>query len=246
MAIKNATLGGTDWIDGESTIHTDLNDTFNAMSDLQASAFIYGTGSDGASTISVNTTISADKNYTNLTVNAGVTLTVDCSTGPIVIRVSNTLTCNGTIKGEGQTGGAATAGATFDTSGVVLASGAGGKAGGVLFVRAKTIAGSGTIHCNGAAGGNIGGTQGTTGDGTGGDGDGSGGSNGTDGKFFDTAFTNSKGFGGGSGVASPGNTVESTGGVGGTGRTWASAIKGASVPTSKYFKSVCVIARLLS
>jgi hypothetical protein len=43
---------------------------------------IYGSGSDGAVVLSVDTDITTPKNYTNLTINAGVTLTL---TAPISV-----------------------------------------------------------------------------------------------------------------------------------------------------------------
>ena len=60
----------------------------------------FGDGSDGDVTISVNTTLTADKNYNNLTVNAGVTLYPD----GYVIYVLGTLTLNGTIARNGNNG----------------------------------------------------------------------------------------------------------------------------------------------
>jgi len=90
---------------------------------------IYGTGADGAATISVDTTIDTIKNYTDLTVNVGVVLTL---TAPVF--VSGILTNNGSIVAKGGNGGNAS---TFNggTAGVELDSGwwrpgSGGNSGG--------------------------------------------------------------------------------------------------------------------
>lgn len=60
----------------------------------------FGDGSDGDVTISVDTTLTADMNYNNLTVNAGITLYPD----GYVIYVKETLTLNGTINRNGNDG----------------------------------------------------------------------------------------------------------------------------------------------
>ena len=70
---------------------------------------VYGDGSDSSATISSNSTINSEKNYTALTVNSGVTLSFNGSNGDIMlIRVDGTLTLNGTISNneKGQAGGA--------------------------------------------------------------------------------------------------------------------------------------------
>ena len=50
----------------------------------------YGTGADGTVTISTNTALTGDKNYHNLTINSGVTLTTNGHTvnvcGALVIQ----------------------------------------------------------------------------------------------------------------------------------------------------------------
>jgi hypothetical protein len=56
-------------------------------------ASVFGTGADGNVTITANTTLTGDKNYNNLTVNAGVTLSPD----GYLIKVKDTLVNNGTI-----------------------------------------------------------------------------------------------------------------------------------------------------
>ncbi len=61
----------------------------------------FGDGSDGDVTISSNTTLTSNKFYRNLTINSGVTLTVD----GYGIWVSGTLTLNGTISAKGGDAG---------------------------------------------------------------------------------------------------------------------------------------------
>ena len=60
----------------------------------------FGDGSDGDVVISVDTTLTADMNYNNLTINAGVTLNPD----GYVIYVKNNLILNGTIQRNGNPG----------------------------------------------------------------------------------------------------------------------------------------------
>ena len=61
----------------------------------------FGDGSDGDVVISVNTTLTRDMNYNNLTIDAGVTLYPD----GYVIYVKNTLTVNGIINRNGSGAG---------------------------------------------------------------------------------------------------------------------------------------------
>lgn len=70
--------------------------------DFSAKYFSFWDGSDGAVTISTNTTLTRDMNYTNLTVNNGYTLNPNW----FKIYVSWTLTLNGTISRDGNAGGA--------------------------------------------------------------------------------------------------------------------------------------------
>jgi hypothetical protein len=74
----------------------------NSMSNLFA--YLFGDGSDGDVTISANTdlvsTLNGDivyKNYTNLTINSGCTLSVSNMCKGLWIRVRGTLTLNGAI-----------------------------------------------------------------------------------------------------------------------------------------------------
>lgn len=64
--------------------------------------FSFGDGSDGDVVISVNTTLSSDKYYNNLTVNSTKTLDI----GGYRIFVKGTLTLNGKIYRDGSLGGA--------------------------------------------------------------------------------------------------------------------------------------------
>lgn len=73
----------------------------------------YGTGADGAATISADTTLTGDKHYTNLTVDS----TKFLSTGGYRIYVSGTLTLNGTIRNNGSAGSNGQAAGGGTTSG---------------------------------------------------------------------------------------------------------------------------------
>jgi len=125
---------------------TDLNQIFSNVGSLNTPIFealdtslFFGDGSDGDVTISSNTDLGSNniKNYKNLTINAGVTLQGNSG---MVIKVKNTLTfVNATsiIHVNGK--------ATSTTS-------SGGKAGGGIFIFARTILGNGTIQSNGTDG----------------------------------------------------------------------------------------------
>ena len=81
----------------------------------------YGDGSDGDVTIAVNTTITRDMHYHNLTVNTGIVLNPD----QYRIFVSGTLTLTGKIKKDGNAGGnagngTAAAGGAAGTAGVAI------------------------------------------------------------------------------------------------------------------------------
>ena len=104
------------------------------MSIGNASA-LYGDGSDGDVTISVDTTLTSDMNYNSLTINSGVTLYPD----GYVIYVLNTLTLNGAIDRSGNDGSIAWWDGTFRRGG------AGGAA-----LPTRSVGGS----ASGGAGGN--------------------------------------------------------------------------------------------
>jgi len=79
---------GSGFLEGRTYTRNKDNTTFSNINDLY-----YGTASDGDVTISVNTTLSSDMNYNNLTINSGVTL----NTAGYLVYVRETLTNNGTI-----------------------------------------------------------------------------------------------------------------------------------------------------
>jgi hypothetical protein len=100
----------------------------------------YGDGHEGNVTISVDTTITKDMMYNDLTVNTGINLDTAC----LRVFVKGTLTLNGTIRcngnnggnggtGTGAAGGAAGAAGTQQTGGAVqnLPNGPAGRAGAI-------------------------------------------------------------------------------------------------------------------
>lgn len=82
----------------------------------------FGDGSDGNAVISSNTSLSADKQYNNLTINAGVTL----NASGYKIFVKGTLLNNGTIANNGGNGGAGGAGQVNNGGGSGGSAGSGG------------------------------------------------------------------------------------------------------------------------
>lgn len=104
-----------EWVAGEKLTAKDLNDNF-----IKASAPDYfGDGSDGDVVISSNTTLTGDKNYTSLTINAGVEL--NCN--GYKIHCSGKITNNGTIKNNGGAGGDA----NYTTRGIAGVGAGGGS-----------------------------------------------------------------------------------------------------------------------
>lgn len=99
---------------------------------------LYGSGADGAVTISVDTTLTRDMYYTTLTVNTGITL----NTSGFTVQCTTLLTNNGTIT-DSDSGGAG------GTSTVER----GGKGGGRVIVWAKELVNNGTIHADAFAAG---------------------------------------------------------------------------------------------
>lgn len=199
---------------------------------------IYGDGSDGDEVISVNTTLTSDKNYQNLTVNGGITL----NTSGFIVRVFETLLNNGTITDDDS--GGQTAGAAGITKNGFIAGGAGrngtagingsggllggaggtfGKGGGIVIIFANILENNGSITANGENGTNgIIGQSGLTGGGGGGAG-GSGGRHGIVNVTYSTliaigtitSFGGSSGNGAGGGANGSGGS--GTGGKGGNG-----------------------------
>ena len=166
----------------------DINDAGTGTITIQTSSVagdspLFGDGSDGAVTISVNTTLSSDMYYSSLTVNSGVTL----NTGGYRVFVSGTLTNNGTISRVGNVGTAGNAGetTTFGTGGAGGAALAGGTIPGSLAGVAGgngSNSGVGVVGSNGsneANGVGSAGAAGGAGGGTGGDLGGAAGTGGT-------------------------------------------------------------------
>ena len=95
-----------------------------------------GNGLDGAVTISADTTLTGDMNYTSLTISSGVTLTGSSNS---TIYCLGTLTINGTL-------------ATYDSlsdltiCAQTITVGTGGSINGVMYLRANTINNSGNIQ----------------------------------------------------------------------------------------------------
>jgi len=134
-----------------------------------ANNLFYGNGADGNATIAVSDTLTQDKYYDSLTINAGVIL----NTGGYRIFVKNTLTNNGTISRDGNAGGNGgnggngadsgfATGGTAGTAGAALAdgnlpdstAGLAGKAG-ANSQSAGSMALNGIAGTNGSNGGNV-------------------------------------------------------------------------------------------
>lgn len=135
---------------------------------------LFGTGADGDVTIAANTSITSDltngvKNYRNLTINSGVTLTLPGG----IIFVSDTLTLTGTISANGNNGASNAAGATVGgpfVAGTALNGGANGAnsgagtqgaptanpTGGQVVIGGGRGGSGGTANSGGTAGGTAG------------------------------------------------------------------------------------------
>lgn len=147
------------WAAEEKVFAADLNANFTES--LAQTFGVFGDGSDGNVTISVDTTLASDKYYNNLTVNNGITL----RSGGYRIYVKGILTNNGTISNSGYDASAVavTAGAGGN-AGTLLGgasggngggnAGGGGGGGGVLFLFANNVAVEGNIFAKGGNGGN--------------------------------------------------------------------------------------------
>lgn len=100
----------------------DVNDSGTGTIRIQQGDSLspFGSGVDGAATISADTTLSSDKYYTNLTIDSTKNLT----TAGYVIYVSGTLTNNGTIRNNGGNGTAGSVGGTAGTGGAAGSAGA--------------------------------------------------------------------------------------------------------------------------
>lgn len=124
----------------------------------------FGDGSDGDVVISVNTDLSADMYYNNLTINNGITL----NTKGYKVYVKGILLNNGTIDNSGQSAVKYTGGLGA-SAGTLLGggnggnsqytndnnySGGGGGGAGVIYIRANTIINNGSILAIGGNGAN--------------------------------------------------------------------------------------------
>ncbi|WP_281193734.1 hypothetical protein [Halorubrum sp. F4] len=99
----------------------------------------YGSGELGNATISSNQTVNAVREYENLTIDSGTTVTIP-SGG--VLQVADTLTLNGTITVDYRIGSSGNGGVP------------GGDAGGAGVIMARNITGSGAIRADGENGSN--------------------------------------------------------------------------------------------
>jgi len=140
-------------------------DTGNGWAELPKDVDL-GTGADGAFNSSGGETISADKNYTSFTVNAGHTVTI---TGTPIIKCQGTVTIAGTLNvttgydgGAGKTGtGLGTQGSSYTGSPIASTdANYGGGGGGNNY---GSGAGGGYGVAGGAGTGGSGGTGGTAG-----------------------------------------------------------------------------------
>ena len=119
-----------DYTNNQYLTYDDVSGVLNVNgSDLSLNGF-YGNGKDGDVTISVDTTLTSDMFYDDLTVNNGVTL----NTGSYRVFVKGTCTNNGTIARNGVAGGnggngvtpsseTTAAGGTAGTAGTALSAG---------------------------------------------------------------------------------------------------------------------------
>src|SRR3990167_6762092 len=191
---------------------------FEAVVGGKPSPYVFSRGSDGNRTVSATTddTTANKKYYNNLTIDAGFTLSANT---PYIIRVAGTLTVNGTLKANVSPAGAASSAGVSGGG----ASGVGGAGGGTLIIYAETIAGNGTISCNGGNGGN--GTNGGSPTGV------ASGTNGAAGTA--SIFEGANGTAGGAGDSGEVSTGASQTRNGGT----AGAAEGALTDFFKYFVS---------
>lgn len=118
-------------------------------------ADLFGSGSDGAVTISSNTTLTRDMYYTTLVVDNGFTLT----TAGFKVFATTSITNNGTISNAGASATATATGAAGGAAGTL----GGGTAGGNGAAGGTGAAGTTGNACLGSAGGAGGGGSSTSG-----------------------------------------------------------------------------------
>jgi len=147
--------------------HTTVVDSasiIDSTAALSIPSAMYGTGSDGSVTIAVNTSLTRDYYYQNLTVNNGIVL----NPNGFRIFVRGTLTLNGTASIE-FAGRAGVAGSGTSLGGAALAAGSvGGGGAGAAGAATSVTGGTGggatsSLGGNGGAGGNGGGSNGGAG-----------------------------------------------------------------------------------
>lgn len=141
------------WAPGEDVFAADINSNFD-----EASFMVFGNGSDGDVTISVNTSLARDMYYKNLTINNGIVL----NPNGYRVFVRGTLTYVGTGK-IARDGNAGTTGSTNSVNPASLNRGAGGAAlaNGTLFGSlAGGYGGSGYFSCSYSGGPETGGAGG--------------------------------------------------------------------------------------
>lgn len=133
------------------------------VDDTRSGLGIYGDGSDGAATISSNTTLTSDKYYTNLTVNNTITLTTDGYR--VFVNGTLTLTGSGKISNIGTAGGNGGNGAngTLSSQGVGGSVGTAGSGGGGNYFTLGEDGKVGQVGGIGQTGAGANGTNGTTG-----------------------------------------------------------------------------------
>ena len=210
---------GTATTDGSGVTAVGTIDVVTQHGLLKRDAYYFGDGHDGDVTISSNTTLTEFKEYNNLTINSGVTLSGD----RIIIQATGTVTVNGTISVNGGGG-----------------SGAGGGGGGAGGVGNGGNGSSGGSPANGNQGYGInssGGSGGNGGNGSGGYNGQSGGGGGTGSGVNSVTFIDYKidsvrsatslpiafgggggaGAGGGGGGGYDGGMQPTSGGAGGAG-----------------------------
>lgn len=124
---NDITVGMSHTIDLGGNKATNAGDPVSAQDLLTLTYFnsnigagVWGSGSDGAATISMNTTLTGDKYYTDLTIDSGSTLTLNGYS----VHVSGTFTWNGSVaagngaNASGKTGGVNTRGSLPVINGV--------------------------------------------------------------------------------------------------------------------------------
>ena len=117
--------------DGTTSRWTVLDKAAANSPSTQANTFMFGDGSDGDVVISVDTALTQNAFYHNLTVNSGINLTPSgflvCVSGTLTLTATGTINANGAV---GATGGASTnAGGAGGGANQYLSGGSGGGAG---------------------------------------------------------------------------------------------------------------------